>query len=67
VEQAGAKVRFFNPLDPEDIAKAIIELLDNPAPYIQGSLKGAAYIQKLSWEKTAKKYAEIFSYVSREQ
>ena len=63
VEQAGAKVRFFNPLDPEDIAQAILEVLDNPKPYTRGSLRGAAFLQSLSWEKTAKAYAEVFTRV----
>ena len=61
VEQAGAKVRFFNPLDSEDIAQAILEVLDNPEPYIQGSIQGAAFLQSLSWEKTAKEYAKVFA------
>ena len=65
VEQSGARVRFFNPLDPENIAQAILEVLDNPGPYIRGSLRGAAFLQSLSWEKTAKEYAAIFAGVAQ--
>lgn len=64
VEQAGARVRFFNPLDPEDMAQAILEVLDNPEPYNEGALRGAAFLRSLSWEKTAKEYLDIFTKIA---
>ncbi len=60
VEQAGAYVNFFDPKDPKDIARAVIEVLDNPEPFIAGSRAGAKYLLSLDWKTTATKYMEIF-------
>lgn len=60
VEAAGASVRWFNPLDPHEIAEAVASVIDNPDPYIAGSLSGKAYISGLTWEHTASRYASLF-------
>ena len=61
VEQAGAYVNFFDPKDPKDILhNPVIEVLDNPEPFIAGSRAGAKYLLSLDWNATATKYMEIF-------
>jgi len=60
VEQSGAYVNFFNPHDPQDIARAIIDVLENPAPFVVGSRNGAKFLRSLNWETTARGYMEVF-------
>ncbi len=60
VEQAGAFVNYFDPANPKDIARAVIQVLENPAPFILGSHNGAKYLRSLNWETTARSYMEVF-------
>ncbi len=64
IQQCGGVVSYFNPNDPSDIARAILEVLENPLPYIKGARHSAQYIKSLSWERTAEEYMQVFTKVA---
>ena len=64
VEQSGAIVSYFDPNDPQDIARSILEVLESPALYITGSKRGAQFVRSLSWAKTAQEYMQVFRQVA---
>lgn len=63
VEQSNAHVNYFEPNDPNDIARSILEVLENPTPYIEGAQRGAKFLQSLTWESTAHQYIQVFRQV----
>jgi glycosyltransferase involved in cell wall biosynthesis len=63
VELCGGKARFFDPLEPTEIARAILDVLDEPEPYIASARDAVAYMQQFSWERTAEDYVSIFEWV----
>lgn len=63
VEFCGGHVRFFDPLDPQSIADAILDVLTNPAPFIEGSQRAAAFLRQFAWERTAEDYMAVFEWV----
>lgn len=65
VEQSGALVRFFDPYDPLDIARAVLDVLENPAQYISGSQSGSVFLSSLSWELTARQYMDLFRRIAK--
>lgn len=65
VEQSGGFVNYFDPHDPQDIARSILEVLEDPAPYIEGAKNGARFVRALSWEKTASEYIQVFRQIAQ--
>jgi glycosyltransferase involved in cell wall biosynthesis len=63
VEFAGGEVRYVDPLDPEDIAEGIVEVLDDPEQLVAGSRRAAAYLRTFTWERTARDYLAVFEWV----
>jgi glycosyltransferase involved in cell wall biosynthesis len=59
-EVVGGAARLFDPAEPEAIADAVAEVLDEPAPWVERGLERA---KRFSWEATAratdKVYAEL--------
>lgn len=64
VEFCGGRARFFDPLDPDDIAQGILEVLRDPEPYVEGSRQAAEFLRRLTWERTARDYLNVFEWVS---
>jgi glycosyltransferase involved in cell wall biosynthesis len=53
-ELAGDAGAFFNPFDPDDIARCIVEVLQAPAEYRAGMrLRGLERSRNFSWERSA--------------
>ena|GEM_PF-4672287 len=63
VEQSSGFVNYFDPHDPHDIARSVLEVLRNPVPYVEGAIRGAQFLNGLTWEKTAHQYMQIFRQV----
>jgi len=63
IDKMDVTVKYFNPDDPNDIAASIIEIIENPSPYILGSLNARQYLSTITQENTAKQYREIFQKV----
>lgn len=61
VEKLGVKTEFFNPRNSEDIAKAVIKLLDNPEFAKENARISKEALSKYTWKDVAKQYAEVFS------
>jgi len=59
-EVVGGAARLFDPVEPEAIADAVAEVLDEPAPWVERGLERA---KRFNWEATAratdKVYAEL--------
>ena len=64
IDLLGANVRYFNPDSPHDIASAIKEILQNPTPYRNGSIKARNILRRITLEKTAKQYHEVLAWIS---
>jgi glycosyltransferase involved in cell wall biosynthesis len=58
-EAGGDACLYVNPEDVADIAKKIIDLIENPALRKQLIAKGLQHSKKFSWEKTAKETLEV--------
>jgi len=59
IDSMNVNVKYFDPDDPVDIASSIKEIIDNPLPYIDGSLAARKKISDITQEKTAIKYREV--------
>jgi glycosyltransferase involved in cell wall biosynthesis len=57
-EVVGEAARLFDPSDPDDIAAAAREVLDDPAPWIERGLMRAA---QFSWDATARLTDAVYS------
>jgi glycosyltransferase involved in cell wall biosynthesis len=56
-ETAGGAAELCDPLDPDDIARAIRAVLDDPAPYVE---RGRARATEFSWERTARETIAVY-------
>ena len=50
-ETVGDAARLFDPRDPQAIADAVLEVLDEPAPWAD---RGLARAERFSWDETAR-------------
>jgi len=62
-EVCGEAGTYFDPHKPEEIAKAIMKLLNDPDYYNEMKLKGLEQAKKFSWEKSAEKVLRFLTYV----
>jgi glycosyltransferase involved in cell wall biosynthesis len=60
-EVAGDAARLFDPLDPEDIARAVDDVLRNPAPWIERGLERA---KLFTWDANARAHDEVYRELS---
>ena len=56
-ETVGDAARLFDPHDPEAIAAAVLEVLDEPAPWIE---RGLARAGRFSWDETAHATDQVY-------
>ncbi len=56
-EVCGDAAELFDPLSPEDIARAITAVLDDPAPYVE---RGLARARQFSWEACARAHEDVY-------
>jgi glycosyltransferase involved in cell wall biosynthesis len=56
-EVCGDAAEYFDPLSPEDMARAIAAVLDDPAAYIQ---RGLARTRLYTWETTARAHEDVY-------
>jgi glycosyltransferase involved in cell wall biosynthesis len=54
------EVRFFESGDPDDMARAWIELLESPETRASLVRKGFQYVESNGWERNAAEYLELF-------
>lgn len=59
-EVAGNAALYFDPYDPEDIAKAIIKFYNEPLLSQKLIAAGSEQLKKFSWSKTAEETADIY-------
>ena len=59
VDIIDAKVRFFNPLNCEDIANSIVDICENYEYYREQSKIGRRKLKNITCEKTAKQYNDV--------
>lgn len=59
-EVGGGAVIYFDPLLPDDIARAIIELVANPAMATQLARAGRERAATFTWELVAQRHLEIY-------
>lgn len=64
VEHSNARVSFFDPLNPADISRAILDVLSNPLPFVRGSRRGSEFVRSLNWHTTCVAYMNIFKEVT---
>jgi glycosyltransferase involved in cell wall biosynthesis len=64
IEFTGATVGFFDPLSPTSIAEAVGAVLDDPEPFAQGSVTGAAFLGRITWSQTALDYLAVWRWVA---
>ena len=61
-ETVGDAAQLFDPHDPEAIADALLEVLNEPAPWVE---RGLARAEQFSWDETARLtdavYAELLA------
>lgn len=63
-EALGDAARFVEPRDPEDIARGIKEVLEEPSVWIK---KGFEQVKKFSWEKTAEETLALYRAMTNNQ
>lgn len=61
-EALGDAARFIDPREPEDIARGIREVLEDPQPWIS---RGFEQSKKFSWEKTAEETLRLYEDCNR--
>jgi glycosyltransferase involved in cell wall biosynthesis len=64
VEQSNGLVSYFDPNDPKDIARSILDVLENPSLFIAGAKRGAQFVRDLNWDRTARDYMRVFRQVA---
>ena len=60
IEFLGVKAELFDPRNSTDVARAILEILDNPEKAKKNAEISKEKIKEYSWEKIAKQYINIF-------
>ena len=60
-EVAGDAARLFDPRDPDDIAAAVDEVLDDPQPWIA---RGLARAQDFTWDACARAHDDVYRELS---
>jgi glycosyltransferase involved in cell wall biosynthesis len=53
----GDAAAYFDPLSPEDIVRAVEEVLDDPAPYVQWGLERA---RGFTWDECARRHDAVY-------
>jgi glycosyltransferase involved in cell wall biosynthesis len=56
-EVCGEAARYFSPESPEEIAAAVSEVLDDPAPWVSRGLARAA---EFTWERSAAQHEDVY-------
>ena len=56
-EVCGDAAAYFDPLSPEDIARAISEILRNPDPYVERGLRRA---RLFTWDECARRHDDVY-------
>jgi glycosyltransferase involved in cell wall biosynthesis len=56
-EVCGDGAAYFDPLEPEDIARAVDELLRDPEPYVERGLRRA---QLFTWDECARRHDAVY-------
>jgi glycosyltransferase involved in cell wall biosynthesis len=56
-EVCGDAAEYFDPMSPEDMARAIEAVLDDPAPYVARGLERAGLF---TWEATARAHENVY-------
>jgi glycosyltransferase involved in cell wall biosynthesis len=56
-EVVGDAARLFDPYDPEAIAAAVRDVLDDPAPWVA---RGLEHASTFSWERTAREHEVVY-------
>ena len=59
--------RLFNFNDPDDLAKALTELLDKPEEMNRLKKNASGYGQKITWPKTGEKYVALAEKILKEK
>ena len=54
---AATRRYYFDPLSPEEMARAIAAVLDDPAAYVQ---RGLARARLYTWETTARTHEDVY-------
>lgn len=60
IDCLGVKAELFDPRNSKDIARAVIELLDNPIKAKENAEISKKALEKYTWNDIAEKYLEIF-------
>jgi glycosyltransferase involved in cell wall biosynthesis len=56
-EVCGDAAAYFDPTSPEDIARAVEEVLANPGPFVERGLRQA---RLFSWDECARRHDEVY-------
>lgn len=64
IDQLGVKVCLFDPNSPEDIARGILEIIDNSEPYRKGSLEARKKVSKITTKGTVTQYREVLAWAA---
>ena len=58
---AGPGARFFNPLDPSDMARTVDKLWNEPETRRQLVARGQQHIEQFTWSEAARRTLEVYS------
>jgi glycosyltransferase involved in cell wall biosynthesis len=59
-EVAGECARLVDPLDTDDIAAGMLELLSDPARAAELAVRGKISAERFSWDRSAEKLIQIY-------
>lgn len=59
-EAGGAAARYFEPVDPDGLRTALLELLSDAAARERMAAAGLAWAAQFSWERTARETAAVY-------
>ena len=60
-ETTGGAARLFDPHDPQELARAILELVRDPAARSELTRRGRLHVRKFSWETTARLTLDVYT------
>lgn len=66
-EIAGDSARYVDPMNSDDIARAMTELSENPDMRAEFVKKGMEQVQKFNWEKTARETIAVYEALGGEE